>query len=94
MRVVLASKSPRRETLLKQIGVQFTCNPADVEENVDNPDGDPASICTELAAAKARAVAAMEPEALIIAADTIVVVDLRFWESPAIKRKRFICCQC
>ena len=52
MRVVLASKSPRRETLLKQIGVQFTCNPADVEENVDNPDGDPASICTELAAAK------------------------------------------
>ena len=89
MRVVLASKSPRRETLLKQIGVQFTCNPADVEENVDNPDGDPASICTELAAAKARAVAAMEPEALIIAADTIVVVDRQILGKPRDKAEAF-----
>jgi len=89
MRVVLASKSPRRKTLLELIGLQFTCNPADVDEVVDDLNGDPASICSELAASKARAVAPMEPEALIIAADTIVVVDNQILGKPRDKQEAF-----
>jgi septum formation protein len=51
MRVVLASQSPRRKTLLELIGLRFSCNPADVDESFDNFNGDPAAACLELAAA-------------------------------------------
>ncbi|HCF49794.1 MAG TPA: septum formation inhibitor Maf [Syntrophomonas sp.] len=89
MRVVLASQSPRRKTLLELIGLRFSCNPADVDESFDNFNGDPAAACLELAASKARAVAAQEPEALIIAADTIVVVDNRILGKPRDKWEAF-----
>ena len=82
MRVVLASQSPRRKTLLSLIGLRFTCNPADVDESLDDIQGDPVQACADLAAFKARAVAGMEPDALIIAADTIVVVDGRVLGKP------------
>lgn len=82
MRVVLASQSPRRKTLLELIGLQFTCSPADVDENLDDMPGDPVQACMRLAVSKARAVAGMDPEALIIAADTIVVADGRVLGKP------------
>jgi septum formation protein len=82
MRVVLASQSPRRKTLLELIGLQFTCSPADVDENLDDMPDDPVQACMRLAVSKARAVAGMEPEALIIAADTIVVADGRVLGKP------------
>lgn len=75
MRVVLASQSPRRKMLLDLLGLQFSCSPADVDEDLDDIQGDPAQACQALAVSKARAVAHLEPAALIIAADTIVVVD-------------------
>jgi septum formation protein len=77
MRLVLASASPRRLDLLARIGVTpEKVLPANVDESV--PKGElPRDHALRLARAKAEAVAAQEPEALILAADTVVAVGRR-----------------
>ncbi len=77
MRLILASASPRRLDLLARIGVvPDAVVPADVDESV--PKGElPRDHARRLARAKAAAVAAQEPEALVLAADTVVAVGRR-----------------
>ena len=77
MRLVLASASPRRLDLLARIGVEpDAVRPADVDESV--PKGElPREHAARLAREKAQAVAAAEPEALVLAADTVVAVGRR-----------------
>jgi len=77
MRLILASASPRRLDLLARIGVvPDAVLPADVDESV--PKGEPPrDHALRLARAKAEAVAAREPEALVLAADTVVAVGRR-----------------
>jgi septum formation protein len=77
MRLVLASASPRRIDLLARIGVKpDAVLPADIDESV--PRGElPRQHALRLAAEKAAAVAAIEPEALVLAADTVVAVGRR-----------------
>ena len=77
MRLVLASASPRRIYLLARIGVEpDAVLPADIDESV--PRGElPRQHALRLAAEKAAAVAAIEPEALVLAADTVVAVGRR-----------------
>ncbi len=70
--VVLASASPRRRALLAHV-CDFTVRPSAVEERL--PPGPPADAAVGLALAKARAVAAEVPAAVVLGADTIVVVD-------------------
>jgi septum formation protein len=73
----LASASPRRSELLRQIGVPFEVRPADIKEEAlrgELPD----AYVVRLAAAKAEAVWAAVPEAErrpVLAADTAVVLD-------------------
>jgi septum formation protein len=75
-RLVLASASPRRRELLAALGVPFTVRTADVPEEL--PAHVPApTLAEELALAKARAVAQDEPAAVVLGADTIVVLDDR-----------------
>lgn len=74
MDIVLASASPRRQELLRQVGVSFRVIPSGVDEQVATPMT-PAELVEHLALIKAEDVAAREPGALIIGADTIVVVD-------------------
>ena len=73
-RVVLASGSPRRRQLLELVGIRHVVQPADVDET-RHPGEDPVHYAARVAADKARTVAAREPDAVVIAADTIVVVD-------------------
>jgi septum formation protein len=73
-RVILASASPRRRELLALIGIAHETRPADVDES-PRPGETPAGHAERLARAKAHAVAEREPDAVVIAADTIVVVD-------------------
>jgi septum formation protein len=77
MRLVLASASPRRLDLLARIGViPDAVVPADVDESV--PKGElPRDHAIRLAREKAGAVAAKEPDALVLAADTVVAVGRR-----------------
>ncbi len=77
MRLILASASPRRLDLLNRIGVvPDSVLPADVDESV--PKGElPREHALRLAREKAQAVAAREPAALVLAADTVVAVGRR-----------------
>lgn len=81
-RVVLASQSPRRRDLLALIGIPYTARPADIDESI--LPGESAVVCVQrLAEAKAARLAAEDPEALVIGADTIVVIDDRILNKPA-----------
>ena len=74
MRVILASQSPRRRELLTLVGITHEVQPADIDETPWLGEL-PIPHTERLAIAKARVIASREPDALVIAADTIVVVD-------------------
>lgn len=86
-RVILASGSPRRQELLRNLGIQFDIMPSDVDEVVELVDGDFADYVQKLAVKKAAAVSEMHTEALIIAADTVVVFDGEVYPKPASKQQ-------
>jgi septum formation protein len=76
--LVLASASPRRQELLRNAGIAFEAQPADIPE--DPLPGEPAQGCAErLAREKALAVArqrpSLRPHDVVLGADTVVVVD-------------------
>jgi septum formation protein len=73
-RIILASSSPRRAELLATIGAEFEVVPSRVDE-WPHSDEALADYITRLARAKAMNVAAGCRSGLVIAADTIVVVD-------------------
>ena len=74
LRVILASSSPRRRDLLDLIGVQHEVRPSNADES--QLAGERPEVYAErLARAKAALIADGNPDALVIAADTIVVVD-------------------
>jgi len=79
--VLLASGSPRRRELLAALGVPFEARPADVDESprVDEP---PLTTAQRLAAAKADVVASGRPDAMVLAADTVVILDGRALGKP------------
>jgi septum formation protein len=73
-RILLASSSPRRREILSALGLSFETRPADVDESLR--EGEAAFDAAErLAREKASVVAAGAPDALVVAADTLVVLD-------------------
>lgn len=74
MKIILASASPRRSQLLKQIGLNFTVHPSQVEEKYIEGQK-PHLWVQDLALAKALDVASTLKEGIVIGADTIVVND-------------------
>jgi septum formation protein len=76
MTLILASASPRRRELLQQLGVDFRCEPADIDET-RLPAEKPADYVMRMAREKALVVAARYPERgdAVLAADTSVVID-------------------
>ncbi len=79
---MLASESPRRDELVRLLGVPFTVEPADIDESA--LPGEPAeALVVRLASEKARTVAARtSPDAVVIGADTVVVVDREVFGKP------------
>ena len=72
-RLILASASPRRQSLLRDAGYQFDVDPAEIDEEAAYPLGMlPSKVAVHLAEAKARAVAARHADAVVLAADTVV----------------------
>jgi septum formation protein len=77
MRLVLASASPRRLDLLRQIGlIPDAVEPADVDETPHH-DETPRQLALRLARAKAALVAGRQADAHVLAADTVVAVGRR-----------------
>lgn len=72
--LILASASPRRRQLLAEFGLPFKIVPAEVDETPLG--GEPApDYVIRIARAKAAAVAAVHPNAHVLASDTTVVLD-------------------
>lgn len=88
MRIVLASKSPRRIELLSGLGIYPEILPSDVDENIDEVTDKPKDAVCLLARRKAMACAETinDKDALIIAADTLVYKDLRLLGKPKDER--------
>ena len=81
--VVLASRSPRRVELLKQLVANFTVVPADIDETPHSHE-DPVSYVKRLALEKARAVYMVSgTHAIVIGADTTVDLDGHIFGQPA-----------
>jgi septum formation protein len=82
VKLVLASASPRRRELIAHLGVPFDVAVSGVDEDVQ--DGErPETLAARLARAKAREVAGQHPEAVVLAADTIVVLRGMILNKPA-----------
>ena len=75
MSIILASKSPRRQELMRLLGLEFTIRTADVDETMD-PTRPPEQEVVRVGGLKAQKIAeTAQPEDIVVAADTIVVVD-------------------
>ncbi|MGH7013602.1 MAG: Maf family protein [Stellaceae bacterium] len=82
-RLVLASASPRRVALLAQIGIEPDSVLLAAVDETPRPDETPAAHALRLAEEKARAVAAREPGAFVLGADTVVACGRRILGKPA-----------
>ena len=78
--LILASGSPRRKHLLESVGIAFTVQPAEVEEQNDIPD--PRELVETNAQLKADWVADKNPEAWVLGSDTTVALGDEILNKP------------
>ncbi|MBN2424565.1 MAG: septum formation protein Maf [Calditrichaceae bacterium] len=78
--IILASTSPRRYELLKTLGLSFKVIDSGVKE--EHIDGEPIQSAIENSRKKGHAVAAKNPDSLVISADTVVVLDEKILGKP------------
>jgi len=84
--LVLASGSRVRATLLREAGLAFEVQPANVDESITKREmagADPMAIAEALAAIKARAVSPSRQGVLVIGADQMLVCDGGLFDKPA-----------
>jgi septum formation protein len=84
--IVLASASPRRRELLDLIGVPHSVEPADIDESVLDSES-PGAYVERLAREKATTIARRHPGALVVAADTTVVIGGRILGKPGTEQE-------
>jgi septum formation protein len=81
-RLILASGSPRRQSLLAQAGYVFQVHPADIDEEAYPIGLTPPQIAEHLALAKASAVAWLYPTEVTLGSDTVVALGLQLLGKP------------
>ncbi len=74
MNIILASKSPRRVEILKNIGAKFEIIPANADESVEKGIK-PSDAVMEISKRKALCILEKHDDAFIISADTVVAID-------------------
>lgn len=74
MTLILASASPRRRELLAQAGLRFDVLPANIDETRRSGEA-PGDYVQRLALEKAQTIHALHPRAVVLGADTTVVLD-------------------
>ena len=83
-RIILASSSPRRRDLTNQIGLKVEIIPSKFEENLPKASfPTPADYAIATAKGKASEIYNENKEAVVIGADTVVVVDNKILEKPS-----------
>ena len=85
-KLILASGSPRRQQLLRQIGVEPEVFPVDAEEI---KIGNPADVVQINAIKKAETAAKLRPEETVLAADTIVAFENKILGKPGDEAEAF-----
>ncbi|HKD40398.1 MAG TPA: Maf family protein [Myxococcaceae bacterium] len=81
VQLILASSSPRRRQLLELLGLKFEVRSANIDESIQGGET-PSAYVERVAMLKAVRVATQMPQALILGADTAVVVDGRILGKP------------
>lgn len=84
-KIILASGSPRRKQILEQVGLNFIVEVSDYEEK-SIPGVSPSEFVETLSLEKANAVAKNHNDAIIIGADTIVVLNSQILGKPKTKQ--------
>lgn len=82
--LILASTSAARQAMLRQAGLRFTAEASGVDEAAVKSSfaGPPAALALDLAGAKAVAVAARHPAALVLGADQLLVCEGQVFDKP------------
>ncbi len=90
MKLVLASASPRRAELLRQMGLEFEIMSVDIDESTRLGE-EPSAYVTRLAQEKAGAVKAIYPQTdvLVLGSDTSVIIDDQILGKPEGKQHAF-----
>jgi len=88
MQIILASASPRRKELFSQFGLDFTVTIPHVDEEVRKGEH-PEDFCRRISMDKAAFASRDYPDALIIAADTIVVIENKIMGKPRDDKEAF-----
>jgi len=86
--IILASSSPRRKELLKNVGLKFRVESSAAFEQLDE-NLEPRELACRLSLTKARAVARRNRNAIVIAADTIGVLDRHIIGKPQTEHEAF-----
>lgn len=91
-RIILASGSPRRSELLKQVGLDFEVNVSKADENIETTE--PKKMVKELSARKAKEVyervkKKYKSGLVVIGADTVVSVDGRILGKPKDRKEAY-----
>lgn len=87
-KIILASGSPRRRELLSSLGLEFEIYKPEVDESRLNNER-PEDLCRRLSRIKARAASQKFHDSIIIAADTIVVIDGLILGKPSDRQNAF-----
>ena len=87
-KIILASGSPRRRELLTGLGLDFELYRPEVDESM-LPDEKPKDLCRRLSRLKAHSGSQKFPDSIIIAADTIVVIDGKVLGKPSDRADAF-----
>ena len=80
-KLILASSSPRRQKLLTQVRIPFSVRNPNVDESQITTN-DPVEKVKQLALIKGKNVPIQHPEAIILAADTVVAYKQQIFEKP------------
>ncbi|KAJ3320820.1 hypothetical protein HDV06_004831 [Boothiomyces sp. JEL0866] len=85
---VLASGSPRRKEILERLGLKFTVQVSDFPENLPKNLA-PQDYVLQTATAKTQSVYEQNKDALVIGADTVVILEDKILEKPSSKENAF-----
>ncbi len=81
-RLVLASASPRRQTLLTSLGISFFVRPSRIKEPPPQPGEMPGDYVLNMARLKAEDTAKREKDSVVLGADTAVVLEKEIMGKP------------
>ena len=89
MRIILATKSPYRHQIFRELGFDFAAEPSGINEQFEERPERPEELVKLLAKMKAKAVAKNKSDGIVIGFDSVVYFEGKILEKPASKEEEF-----